>query len=192
MGFGTRSRIIALPDRQQNLALHQQTDPELKVHAQDLELPKHLYTETRASDGTVTDITFIPEKLVAWYEYSRGEALQRWYQDICDRELEAIAAWEDSQFLQLEEDWLEQEDGENDDAAETQYDLACQAISRKADSRRAAVKQRIQESRTAVEELVSQSREHIASHQPAEPVDHTFITLLAIGGFITLVFMLIS
>ena len=43
-----------------------------------------------------------------------------------------------------------------------------------------------------IEELVSQSREHLASHQPAEPVDHTFMTLLAIGGFITLVYMLIS
>jgi len=55
------------------------------VHALDLELPKHLYTETRAPDGTLTDITFIPEKLIAWYEYSRGDALHRWYQDIADR-----------------------------------------------------------------------------------------------------------
>ena len=162
------------------------------MHALDLELPKHLYTETRAPDGTLTDITFIPEKLIAWYEYSHGEALQRWYQVICDREIEAITAWEDNQFLQLEENWLEQENGESDAAAEAQYDLACQAISRKADSRREAVMSRIAESKAAIEELVSQSREHLASHQPAEPVDHTFMTLLAIGGFITLVFMLIS
>jgi hypothetical protein len=176
----------------QCLDAHQETNPELKVQALDLELPKHLYTETRAADGTLTDITFIPEKLIAWYEYSRGSALQRWYQDIYDREIEAIAAWEDNQFLQLEEDWLEQENGENDDAAEAQYHRACQAITRKADSRRKAVKTRIQETRAAIEELVSQSREHIVSHQPAEPVDHTFITLLALGGAAALVFMLIS
>lgn len=162
------------------------------MHALDLELPKHLYTETRAPDGTLTDITFVPEKLIAWYEYSRGDALHRWYQDIADRELETIAAWEDNQLLQLEEDWQEQENGENDDAAEAQYDLDCQAITRKADSRREAVMTRIQESRAAIEELVSQSREHIASHQPAESVDYTFITLLAIGGAAALVFMLIS
>jgi hypothetical protein len=192
LGSGTMSRIMAAPDRQQHLALLQQTNPELKVHAPDLELPKHLYTETRAPDGTLTDITFIPEKLIAWYEYSQGEALHRWYQDICDREIEAITAWEDNQFLQLEETWLEQENGESDAAAEAQYELACQSISSKADSRREAVMTRIQESKAAIEELVLQSREHIASHQPDEPVDNTFITLLAIGGFITLVFMLIS
>jgi hypothetical protein len=162
------------------------------VHALDLELPKHLYTETRDPDGTLTDITFIPEKLIAWYEYSRGDALQRWYQDIYDREIAAITAWEDNQLLQLEENWLEQENGEDDDAAEAQYDLACQAITRKADSRRAAVMTRIQETRAAIEELVSQSREYIDSHQPAETVDHTFITLLALGGAIALVFMMIS
>jgi hypothetical protein len=162
------------------------------VHALDLELPKHLYTETRAPDGTLSDITFVPEKLIAWSEYSRGSALQRWYQDIYDREIEAIAVWEDNQFLQLEENWLEQENGENDDAAEAQYDLACQAITLKADRRREAVMTRIQETKAAVEELVSQSREHIVSHQPDEPVDHTFITLLAIAGAATLVFMLLS
>lgn len=162
------------------------------MHALDLELPKHLYTETRGPDGTLTDITFASEKLIAWYEYGHGNALQRWYQDICDREIEAIDAWEDTWSLLQEEKWLEQENGQDDDAAEAQYDLACQAIAREADSRRAAVRARIDETKAAIEKLVMESREHIAAHQPAEPVDHTFMILLAIGGAITLIITLIS
>jgi hypothetical protein len=160
------------------------------VHALELQLPKHLYTETRGPDGVVTEITFAPEKLIAWYEYSRGDAIHRWYQDICDREIAAIDAWEDNHFLLQEEKWLEQENGQDDDTAETQYDLACQAIAREADSRRNAVYTRIRDTKAAIEELVMQSREHIAAHQPDEPVDHTFLTLIAIGGFIALVVML--
>jgi len=162
------------------------------VHALELQLPKHLYTETRSPDGTITDITFAPEKLIAWYEYSRGDAIRRWYQDICDRKIEAIDSWEDNQFLLQEERWLEQENGLDDDAAETQYDLACQAIAREADSRRNAVMTRIDNTKAAIEDLVTQSREHIAAHQPAEPVDNTFMILLALGGAIALIFMFIS
>ncbi len=186
------SRIIAMPDRQYFLESRQEINPEIKVHALDLELPKHLYTETKGPDGALTDITFAPEKLIAWYEYGHGNALQRWYQDICDREIEAIDAWEDTWSLLQEEKWLEQENGQDDDAAETQYDLACQAIAREATSRRDAVMTRIDDTKAAIEKLVTESREHIAAHQPAEPVDHTFMILLAIGGAITLVFMLIS
>ena len=162
------------------------------MHALELQLPKHLYTETTSPDGTSTEITYASEKLIAWYEYGRGDALRGWYQDISDREIEAIDAWEDNQFLQQEERWLEQENGQDDDAAEAQYDLACQAIAREADSRRAAVRQRIDETMAAIEQLVSQSREHIAAHQPEEPVDHTFMILVALGGAIALLYMLIS
>jgi hypothetical protein len=186
------SRIIAATNNRFTLRSRQETNPETKVHALELQLPKHLYTETRAPDGTLTDIVFEPEKLIAWYEYSRGDALHRWYQDICDREVESIDAWEDNQFLLLEEKWLEQENGQDDDMAETQYNLACQAIAREADSRRNAVLTRIYDTKAAIEELVTQSREHIAAHQPAEPVDYTFMVLLAIGGIIALVYMLIS
>jgi len=186
------SRIIAMTDNRFSRSSRQKTNPEANVHALELQLPKHLYTETRASDGTLTDIVYEPEKLIAWYEYSRGDALHRWYQDICDREIESIDAWEDNQFLLQEEKWLEQENGQDDDMAETQYDLACQAIAREADSRRNVVLTRIHDTKAAIEELVTQSREHIAAHQPAEPVDHTFMILLAIGGAIAIIFMLIS
>lgn len=162
------------------------------MHALDLELPKHLYTETRSPDGAIKDITFEPEKLIAWYEYGQGNALQRWYQDICDREIEAIDAWEDTWSLLQEEKWLEQENGQDDDAAEAQYNLACEAIAREAESRRDAVMTRINETKAAIEQLVTESREHLAAHQPAEPVDHTFMILLALGGAITLIIMLIS
>jgi hypothetical protein len=186
------SRIIATRYTRLILSSRQNSNPVPKVHASELQLPKHLYTETRAPDGTITDIIYAPEKLIAWYEYSRGDAVHKWYQDICDREIEAINAWEDNRFLQQEETWLEQENGLDDDAAEAQYDLACQAIARKADSRRNAVMTRIDATKAAIEELVTQSREHIAAHQPAEPVDNTFMILLALGGAIALVFMFIS
>jgi len=186
------SRIIATADNRFTLSSSQKPNPEINVHALELQLPKHLYTETRAADGTITDITFATEKLIAWYEYGRGDALHRWYQDICDREIEAIDAWEDNQFLLLEEKWLEQENGQDDDAAEAHYDLACQTIATEADNRREAVMRRIQEIRADIDKLVAQSREHLAAHQPEYPVDYTFMTLLAVGGAIALVYMLIS
>lgn len=186
------SRIIASSDIRLVPSSRQETNLEPEVRALELQLPKHLYTETTAPDGTITDITYAPEKLIAWFEYSRGDALNRWYQDISDREIEAIDAWEDNQFLLQEERWLEQENDLDDDAAEAQYDLACQAIAREADSRRNAVLTRIDDTKAAIEELVAQSREHIAAHQPDEPVDNTFMVLLALGAAIALVYMLIS
>jgi hypothetical protein len=51
---------------------------------------------------------------------------------------------------------------------------------------------RIDATKAAIEELVTQSREYLAAHQPAEPVDNTFMMLLALGAVIALVFMLIS
>ena len=186
------SRIIGPVNGPHILGPRQKSIPEHKVHALELQLPKHLYTETRAPDGTITDITFAPEKLIAWYEYSRGDALHRWYQDICDREIEAIDVWEDNQFLRQEEKWLEQENGQDDDAAEAQYDLACQAIAREADSRREAVMARISETKADIEKLVMQSREYLAEHQPEEPVDHTLMVLLALGGAIAIVTLLMS
>jgi hypothetical protein len=192
LGFAAMSRIIMAAGNRFTLTQRQKTNPGPKVHALELQLPKHLYSETRAPDGTITDITFSPEKLIAWYEYSRGDAIHRWYQDICDREIEAIDAWEDNQFLLQEEKWLEQENGQDDDTAEMQYELACQAIASEAKSRRDAILARIHDTKADVEKLVMQSREHIAAHQPDEPVDHTFMILLAIGGAIALIISLIS
>jgi hypothetical protein len=192
LGFSAMSRIIAAASNRFTLTQRQKTNPESNVHALELQLPKHLYTETRAPDGTITDITFVPEKLIAWYEYSRGDAIHRWYQDICDREIEAIDDWEDNQFLLQEEKWLEQENGQDDDAAEIQYDLACQAIASEAKSRRDAVLARIRETKSDIEKLVMQSREYLAAHQPDEPVDHTFMILLALGCAIALIISLIS
>jgi len=186
------SRNIAAIDDRLTLNARQKTNPEPNVLAPELQLPKHLYTETRAPDGTLTEIIYAPEKLIAWYEYSRGDAIHRWYQDICDREIEAIDIWEDNQILLQEERWLEQENGLDDDAAESQYDLACEAITREADSRRAAVMSRIEETKAAIVQLVEQSREHIAAHQPEEPVDYTFMILFALGGAIALIYMLTS
>lgn len=186
------SRIIATADYRFSRSSRQITNLDTRVHASELQLPKHLYNETRAPDGTLKDIVYEPEKLIAWYEYSRGDAMHRWYQNICDREIGSIDAWEDNQFLVQEEKWLEQENGQDDDMAEVQYDLACQAIAREADSRRAAVMMRIHDTKAAIEELVSQSRAHIAAHQPEEPVDYTFMVLLAVGGAIALVYLLIT
>lgn len=161
------------------------------MHTLELDLPKHLYTETTDSDGNVIDITYAADKLVSWAEYGGGKAIDNWYQERIDSEIAAIDAWEDKRYMTLEEQWLEQENGSDDNAAESNYETACQAIADAANSKRETVLTRMQQRREAIDKLIVQSREYIAAHQPAEPADYTFGFLLAVGAIITLAYLLV-
>ena len=82
------------------------------------ELPQHLYTEATEPDGTATRATIAADKLIAWSEDGRGDAVDSWCQQIHDREIKAIDAWEDDRILQLEDEWIaleQDEDAEYDD-----------------------------------------------------------------------------
>jgi hypothetical protein len=148
-----------------------------------LHLPKHLYTETRQEDGTVTGVTYAADKVAAWSGNGCGDAAGKLCQEIYSNELEEITAWEDQQILLLEEQWLKLENGEDDEEEEAQYDLACDAVCSEAEERRLAARQRMEQRRAAIDELVLESMEHIANATPEHEENH-------FGGYLVVLLML--
>jgi hypothetical protein len=150
-----------------------------------LHLPKHLYTEIRDDNGGVIDITYAADKLAAWSGNGCGDAAGKLCQQIYNDELAEIAAWEDNQLLLLEEQWLELENGEDDEEEEAQYDLACDAVCSEAQQRRFAARQRMEQRRAAIDRLVLESMEHIANATPEHSENHFggyLIALLMLAG----------
>lgn len=133
-----------------------------------LHLPKHLYTETRGEDGTVTGITYAADKLAAWSGNGCGEAAGKLCKQIYDSEIEEITTYEDQQLMLLEEQWLKLENGEDDEAEEAQYDLACEAVCSEAQELRLAARQRMKQRRAAIDKLVHESMEHIVNNTPEQ------------------------
>lgn len=160
------------------------------MHSLELELPRHLYTETRDSEGNITDVIYAADKLVSWSEYGGGNTIDRWCREKFEREIEAIDTWEDNRFLVLEERWLEEENGHDDAVAEARYERDCQVITAAAEEKRAAALNRMEARKAAIEKLVAESRAHLAAQQPAEPVDYTFEVLVAIGAVIAVYLLL--
>ena len=137
------------------------------MNTQDLELPLHLYIETSDPDGEGTHLTCSAEKVVAWADYGKGDAIERLCRQGYDRDDEAIRAWEDHRYLLLEEQWAAVENGVDDDEEERRYALACEAVGREAAEKRAAARARMEERRSGLVELVQQSREYLAANHPA-------------------------
>ena len=69
------------------------------MSAQELELPFYLYTEKKGTDGIVTGLTYKAEKLVAWAESGRGDAVDKLCAQGLVRASEAIADWQANQVL---------------------------------------------------------------------------------------------
>ncbi|MEN8107251.1 MAG: hypothetical protein ABFS22_04515 [Pseudomonadota bacterium] len=169
------------------------------MNTSELELPKHLYTETADPDGPATMDTIVPDKLIAWSEDSVGDAIDRWCKQICNRKIEVIDAWEDNRILQLEDEWISLEhDGDDDeydddqDEDERHYHLACDAVNSNAAVKRDVARERMAEHKTAIEELVQQSREFITAHQPPPQEDHWVGYLLAIAAVAAVAYVLIT
>jgi hypothetical protein len=156
----------------------------------DLKLPRHLYRQTTNEDGEVTGITYLHDRLINWFD--RGKGVQKLCETVYENELEKIADWEDNQLMLLEEEWLEVENGEDDDDNEAHYHLACDAVTREADEKRAVAKAHRAERQAAIEELVSQCAEHIEDCSPASM--HTshvaeYLIALVIMGALTYVLL---
>ena len=156
----------------------------------DLKLPGHLYRQTTNQDGEVTGVTYLHDRLINWFDHGKG--VHKLCQSIYEEELDAISRWEDNRLLLLEEQWLEVEDGEDDDEHEDEYHLACDAVTREADARRALAKAHRAERQAAIEELVSQCAAHIEDNTPAS--QHTshaaeYLIALAILGALTYVLL---
>jgi hypothetical protein len=149
-------------------------------------LPKHLYVDSAAPDGTVTKVTFSPDKLIAWSESGRGDAIDKWCKQICDKKIVAINTWEDNQILQLEDDWVSSENNveeEDEDEEEERYHLACEAVSRDAEMKREVAREQMLEHKAAIEKLVRQARTCNATPIPLPQESHIvrYLIALAVG-----------
>jgi hypothetical protein len=156
----------------------------------DLKLPRHLYRQTTNEDGEVTEVIYLHDRLINWFDHGKGA--QNFCQTVYENELEKIARWEDNQLMLLEEQWLEVENGEDDDANEAHYHLACDAVSCEADGKRALAEAHRAERLAAIEELVSECAEHIEECTPASVyTSHVaeYLIALVIMGALTYVLL---
>ncbi|MEN8205818.1 MAG: hypothetical protein ABFS24_07375 [Pseudomonadota bacterium] len=157
--------------------------------ALDLMLPEHLYKENRNQQGDVTGVTYLHDRLINWCD--RGKGVQELCNTVYDNELADISRWEDDRLLMLEEEWLVVENGEDDDASEAQYHLACDAVTREADEKRAIAKSQSAERHTAIEGLISQCAAHIEDNKPAPRASHAaeYLLAMAVLGALTYVML---
>ena len=155
----------------------------------DLMLPGHLYTENRDPHGDVTGVPSLPARLMNWFDNGRG--VNRHCQSVYEQQLERIARWEESQILQLEEQWLALETGEDDEANETQYHLACDAVAQEAEDRRALAARERDQRHSAINELVEDCAGHLEDHAPEPFTSHAAEFTLAIMLIGIVAFMLL-
>ena len=157
-----------------------------------LHLPKHLYTENRDEDGEVTGVTYEPERLAAWSEHGYGDASRKLCQQICNSEIEEIDAREEHQLLLLEEQWLELENGIDDDAEEAQDHLACEGVCEVAEAERQGARQLMEQRLAAIDKLVHESMVHLESYTP-EHLENNYVgNLVALLMLAAVVYVLLT
>ena len=133
-----------------------------------LQLPRYLYIEKKNEDGVVTDVTYATEKLISWSGNGCGDAAGKLCEQIYTSEIEKIDAREQHQLLLLEEQWLELENGIDDEEEEAQYDIACEAVASEAEAERQVARQRKDQRHAAIDKLVLESMEHMENNSPPQ------------------------
>ena len=156
-----------------------------------LYLPRHLYTETRDDSGVVTGITYAADKLAAWSGNGCGDAASKLCKQVYDSEIEEITAHEDQQLMELEEQWLKLENGEDDEAEEAQYDLACKAVCSELQEQRLAARQRMEQRHAEIDQLVHESMGYILNTTPVHGENSYFGYLIALGMLAAVVYVLL-
>ena len=157
-----------------------------------LQLPRYLYTENRDEQGVVTGVTYATEKLVTWSGHGCGDAVGKLCDGIYSSEIEKITAQEEHQLLLLEEQWLKLENGEDDEAEEAQYDLACEAVTNEAQTARLAARQRMEQRHAAIDKLVQESMEHLANNSPDQGEPRVGGYLIALAMLAGVVYVLLT
>jgi hypothetical protein len=160
------------------------------MSALEQELPFYLYTEKKDPDGIVTGLNYKAEKMVAWADCGRGDAVDKLCEQFLERDLEAIEAWKDNQFLLLEETWVAVENGINDIENEKQYELACDAVNREAEEKCKIAEQKKKQRKSDIEKLVMQSRECLANC-PAPQESNAFGYLFALAALGVLAYVVL-
>jgi hypothetical protein len=159
------------------------------MNLSELELPKDLYTEEASPCGTKTRIVYAPDKLVAWSEQWRGNAIHRLCNQAYKRKISDIDAWEIDRVRQLQgSDRMAAANDEDvfalEDEDAKRLRQAREAIAREAERKRASVKESVADQRTAIEQLVQEAREYIEAHEAAPHDDHLLAYLFFIGAVI--------
>jgi hypothetical protein len=147
-------------------------------------LPKHLYSDSTAADGTVPRLTVSPEKLIAWSEGGNGDAIDKWCKHICEKKIVAINTWEDNQILYLEDEWASIEndvEDEDEDEDENRFHFACEAVTREAQMKRDIAREQMTEHKAAIEKLVKQARGASATHIPPSHENRLVRYLIAVA-----------
>ena len=147
-------------------------------------LPKHLYIDSTGADEAVSRLTFAPDKLIAWSEDGRGDAIEKWCKHVCEKKIVAINSWEDNQILYLEDEWASAENDieeEDEDEDEIRFHLACEAVTREAEMKREIAREQMAEHRAAIEKLVRQARTSNPTHTPPAQQSHLVRYLIAVA-----------
>ena len=171
------------------------THPRHHMNTSEPELPRYLYTETGDPAGSATRFTYAPDRLIAWSEGGRGDAIDNWCKQIYDKKIAAINTWKDNRILQLEDDWASAEndvEDEDEDEDEKRYHMACEAVTLEAARKRELARKQMVEHKAAIELLVLQARDFNATHKPPVQEDHLVGYLIAIAAVVAIAYVLIS
>ncbi|MEZ5541487.1 MAG: hypothetical protein R3F42_05525 [Pseudomonadota bacterium] len=138
------------------------------MSALELNLPPHLYVETKDQEGKVTGLELDADKLLTWAGHGHGNAIANYCREQLEREYQVIENWQERHLLRLDEQWLEAENGEDDDVAETRYALACERVLGEAERRRELAAAHLAQRQSAIEQLVQEAEAHLEEFRPQE------------------------
>jgi len=162
------------------------------MSAVELNLPQHLYVETRDEDGVVTGTELAADRLLVWAGHGYGNSISNYCRKLLDREIQAIDTWQERRLLLLDEKWHEAENGEDDDVAERQYAAACEDVINAADRRREQATAHMKQHQIAIEQLVYEAEAHLQEGRPAEDDNTSMGLLFALLAAGALVYTLLS
>lgn len=149
----------------------------------ELELPQHLYAETKSASGAA-DKLIAPDELVSWADQGRGDAIFRLCHAVYERKLANINAWEKERIQQLEDEMMFAGNDEGIPGGKyvkvKHYHTTLEDVAREAQLKRANVKERMDKHQAAIEELVQEAREFISAFAAQQDESNMLTYLLVI------------
>jgi hypothetical protein len=157
----------------------------------ELNLPPHLYVETKDENGRVTGLELDADKLLFWAGHGHGHAIADYCRKQLEHELQAIETWQERRLLLLDEAWQEAENGIDDDAAEQHYEQECARVLEQAQQRRDRAAARCARQQAGIEQLVQDAAAHLEEFRPGEDENASMglmFLLLAAGAVVFTLF----
>lgn len=154
-------------------------------------LPQHLFVEARDGEGRVTGLELDADKLLTWAGHGQGKSVTDYCHKLRDLEYRKIETWQERRLLLLDEAWQEAENGIDDDAAETRYELECEQVLEEAEQRRTRAAENCARQQSAIEQLVQEAEAHLEETRPQEDDNASMglmFFLLAVGAAIFILY----